>query len=1158
MTDGLNESSVKSFIGAMIDPVMVLDARGQIVIQNAASRNLFGYALKDIVGKHFIDWSLASTYSVRELRSAKRSFSAAIKEDKGFALEYEFVTKKGKSVHVLLSGSMLKDPNNTTTHIMVLLRDITEQKKAGEALELQHRWLDGTLSSIGDAVIATDTEARVTFMNPVAENLTGWTTQEAMGQDIRKVFHIINELTRKAAENPVYRVLKEGITVGLANHTVLISRDGREIPIDDSGTPIKTSDGTTLGVVLIFRDITERRKAEWMIGERVKELTCLFDISDLTSELSVNAFVEGVVELIPPAWNYPEITCARIVLGDREFTTSNFRETSWKLAADIKVSGEQKNTVEVYYLEKRPDIDVGPFLKEERNLINTLAKTIGSKIERKRAEEALRDSEGMLDQIFKSSSIGIRVVDMDFNVLRINKSLAMMIGMSLEEVLGEKCYKVFSGPTCHTQECTLTRILSGEELVTVETEKETPEGVMIPCLLISTPYRDPNGNLFGIVESFIDITERKKMEWALAARFKEISCLLGVSEALRTPEKTLDEAFIEMTEIIRQGWQYPEVTCVRITHGNKKYETAGCKTTEWQMSSDIGMDRTSLGTIDVFYTEEKPEADKGPFLSQEFELITALGRQIGAAIERRRAEKALENSEQELALRNRIAQVFLTVTEDEVMYNEILKIALETLDSEFGVFGYIDENGAFVVPSMTRHIWNQCMVPQKRHVFPRATWGNSTWPRAVREKRTIHLNEFSTLTPEGHIPISRHISLPIIHLGDVIGLLQVANKRTEYDEMDILKLEGIAQDVAPILNARLQRDEKEEERKRVEEVLRVSEEQLSAFMDSATDAFFLWDSELNLLRVNPAGIKIISPQGEPEDIFGTNLRDITPDKSRIAIYEEVMRTGEPYFTTDIIQHPKFGNIHLNLKAFKVGESLGISTTDITELVQKERFAVLGQLGAGIGHDLRNPLGAIKNAVYFLRMVFEEPTPEVKETIDIIEKEVVSSERIINSLLSYTRPKPATRRKVDINAVIAAALSNVTIPEKVDVVSKLDEGISTILADPDQLQQVFVNLMLNAFQAMPKGGRLVVKSWSSGSDSVEVSIADTGIGISQENVSKIFNPLYTTKAKGIGLGLAIVKTLVDGHDGTIDVQSEPDKGTTFTVRIPISPEGVRIT
>ena len=220
-----------------------------------------------------------------------------------------------------------------------------------------------------------------------------------------------------------------------------------------------------------------------------------------------------------------------------------------------------------------------------------------------------------------------------------------------------------------------------------------------------------------------------------------------------------------------------------------------------------------------------------------------------------------------------------------------------------------------------------------------------------------------------------------------------------------------------------------------------------------------------------------------------------------------------------------------------------------ELLRKEKLAVLGQLAGGVGHELRNPLGAIKNAAYFLNMVLEEPDPEVKETLEILDKEVGTSERIISSLLDFARPKPPIRRKVDVNDVVQDALSRTTVPENVEVVSQLDEALPTILADPDQLAQVFGNLILNGAQAMPEGGQLVVKSEVLSREWVAVSITDSGVGIPEENLEKIFEPLFTTKAKGIGLGLALVKTLVEGHGGRIEVRSEVGKGSTFTVRLP---------
>src|ERR1043166_915095 len=126
----------------------------------------------------------------------------------------------------------------------------------------QREWFRTTLASIGDAVITTDTLGRVTFMNAVAEELTGWPAAEARGELLECIFHIVNEQTRQPVENPANRSLREGTVVGLANHTVLIGRDGVEWPLDDSAAPIKDRHGVVSGVVLIFRDVTQRRQLE--------------------------------------------------------------------------------------------------------------------------------------------------------------------------------------------------------------------------------------------------------------------------------------------------------------------------------------------------------------------------------------------------------------------------------------------------------------------------------------------------------------------------------------------------------------------------------------------------------------------------------------------------------------------------------------------------------------------------------------------------------------------------------------------------------------------------------------------------------------------------------------------------------------------------------
>jgi len=145
-----------------------------------------------------------------------------------------------------------------------------ERKRAEEALRHQRDWLRVTLSSIGDAVIATDTSGTITFMNPSAASLTGWPAQEALGRHIDEVFRIIDEQTRQAVESPVVRVLRDGTVVSLADHTALTARDGNEIPIADSGAPIRSHDGTLHGVVLVFRDISERKRLEEQLRQAQK------------------------------------------------------------------------------------------------------------------------------------------------------------------------------------------------------------------------------------------------------------------------------------------------------------------------------------------------------------------------------------------------------------------------------------------------------------------------------------------------------------------------------------------------------------------------------------------------------------------------------------------------------------------------------------------------------------------------------------------------------------------------------------------------------------------------------------------------------------------------------------------------------------------------
>jgi signal transduction histidine kinase len=179
-------------------------------------------------------------------------------------------------------------------------------------------------------------------------------------------------------------------------------------------------------------------------------------------------------------------------------------------------------------------------------------------------------------------------------------------------------------------------------------------------------------------------------------------------------------------------------------------------------------------------------------------------------------------AQETLAVLKRIGDIFLSRPDDE-MFNDVLKVILEVMRSPFGVFGYIDENEALVVPSLTRPIRDESQVSDKTIIFPRDKWGDGSWSRAVREKRPHCSNEISTETPEGRNNLKRHLSLPILFQGEAIGLFQVADKKTDYTEMDVRTLERIAEYVAPVLSARLRRQ-------RYEEELQKKNDELTRFM----------------------------------------------------------------------------------------------------------------------------------------------------------------------------------------------------------------------------------------------------------------------------------------------------------------------------------------
>ncbi len=221
-----------------------------------------------------------------------------------------------------------------------------------------------------------------------------------------------------------------------------------------------------------------------------------------------------------------------------------------------------------------------------------------------------------------------------------------------------------------------------------------------------------------------------------------------------------------------------------------------------------------------------------------------------------------------------------------------------------------------------------------------------------------------------------------------------------------------------------------------------------------------------------------------------------------------------------------------------------------ELVRKEKLAAVGQLGGHIAHDLRNPLGTISNSIYFLNMKLKDADEKVRKHIKILEREIRTSERMISDMLDFYRVKPPVFELCDINGIISDQLDSYSFPDSVTVERSLAEGLPRVNVDPDQIRRVMLNLVDNGVGAMTEGGAMKIKSMLSGG-TIEVTVTDSGSGVAKENLERIFEPLFTTKPKGIGLGLSIVKDLAEKNSATVECESEVGRGTSFTLHFAIA-------
>lgn len=415
--------------------------------------------------------------------------------------------------------------------------------------------------------------------------------------------------------------------------------------------------------------------------------------------------------------------------------------------------------------------------------------------------------------------------------------------------------------------------------------------------------------------------------------------------------------------------------------------------------------------------------------------------------------------------------------------------------------------------------------------------------------------------------LQRLISKPILALADTTRIISISGdystrvERRGFDEVGLLYDE--------FNNMLDQIETREQERDAATAALDAEKDRLKVTLRAIGDAVIATGTDCRIVLMNRIAEKLtgwsqVESIGKHLDEVITLLNDKTRNRCKSpagSALESARRTSVPDNTILVSKNgdEKFVSGSSAPISDEKGAIIGVILVlrDITSLkgmqerlLRHEKLAALGQLSGSVGHELRNPLGAIRNTGFYLKMVLADAPGKVKEHLAILDRQVVTADGIISNLLDFSRIKSPETVSVSSASLIEKAVRESDIPPGVAArVETLPEPVD-VDVDPTQINQVLLNLIQNSVQAMPEGGELSLTTRKE-KKYIVISITDTGCGISEKNLTRIFEPLFTTKVKGFGFGMALCKNLVEANEGEITVESEVEKGTMVFVRLPIA-------
>jgi PAS domain S-box-containing protein len=1086
-----------------------------------------------------------------------------------------------------------------------------ELVRTKEELEKQSELLRVTLASIGDAVVTTDPEARVLSLNAVAEGLTGWTQQEAQGRLLVEIFRIINEDTRQPVENPAEQALREGRIVGLANHTILIARDGTETPIDDSAAPIRDDQGRVHGVVLVFRSIAERKRAERALRQSEGELADFFE----------NASV-GL------HWVGPDGTILRVnqaelkLLGytREEYVGHHIAEfhDDQVVIADILQRLSAGETLRDYEARMRcKDGSIKHVLVDSSVLwdhgqfIHTRCFTRDI-TDRKRAEEI----QARLAAIVESSQDAIISKTLDSRILSWNAGAERLFGHMAGEAIGQPITILMPADRQDEERVILERLRRGERVEPYDTVRVSKEGRRIDISLTVSPVLDSANRVIAASAIARDITARKRAEHRLAIQH-------GVTQALAESAALNDAAPTILRTICEYlGWDFGALwyvdqscgllNCSEVWHRSTiqlpQFEAIcrqrtfqpgiGLPGRVWQSARaawipdvvkddnfprasiaaaeglhaafgfPIVLNKEVLGVIE-FFSPEIRQPDE-----ELLQMMTAIGSQIGQYIERKRAEQAVRASE---ARKTAILETSL----DSIITCDHSGFILEFNPAAEQTFGFRKaevlgrDMADLIVPLRQRPQYRQGMA----HFL--ATGEGPILNRRIEmmamraDGREFPVELAVTRIPGEGLPLftanvrditeRRRAEQTTRFLADASAALSAL---TDYEST----LQKVAALAVPFFADWCAVDMQEPDgsicRLAVTHIdpakVALAHELFHSYPPQPSDSrgvmHVLRTGESEWMPEIPDSLLVESAQNEEQlrvyQRWGLRSYICVPLRSRTrtlgALTFVTAESGRVYDITDLTAAEDLAQ----RAVIAIENAMLLATLKETDRRKDEFLAMLA-------HELRNPLAPVRNAVEIIRASVPLDS-DLQFASDVIDRQIQQMTRLVDDLLDVSRISSGkiTLRKERINL---ASVVNSAIEASRPLIEESRHRITVSIppqpifldADLTRLTQVLLNLLNNAAKYMDSGGQIWL-TVEREQQLVLIRVKDTGIGITPEMLPRIFD-LFTQvdlsldrSQGGLGIGLTLVDRLVSMHGGTITAHSEGSgKGSEFVVRLPIA-------